>query len=403
MKKVISKSGILYAASTLLMFVLILTLRSFTSEAATQYVVVSGNKLTTSCSGSGYTYDLSTNTLTLNNYNGGQIIYEGSSQLNIILNNSNTITCDYSTSYENYGIFTYGSLNISGTSGSSLTIGKSSATNDQYVGIVSLGDITISNTKLNINLYYGATSCNDKFGAGIVAFYKLKLDGISGTINADIAGFATSITVTNSSCNKYIASYSFAQDSNESINIFSDTSTVSGTLEDLTYTFTQSGVAKTVTFATAAGTTVESGTDITKIVNYEFTKGSLKYKITASNTVAVIGSKSTSTKSITIPATVTNGGTKYKVTSIAEGAFKNYKKLKKVVIGKNIKTIGKNAFYGDKKLTTATIKSKKITSIGQKAFNKISTKATINCPSSKLKKYKKLLKKSGISNKVTIK
>lgn len=402
MKKVISKSGILYAASTLLMFVLILTLRSFTSEAATRYVVVSGNKLTTSCSGSGYTYDLSTNTLTLNNYNGGQIIYEGSSQLNIILNNSNTITCDSSTSYESYGISTYGSLNISGTSGSSLTIGKSSATNDQYIGILSLEDITISNTKLNINLYYGATSCNDMFGAGIVALNNLKLNGISGTINADIAGCATSITVTNSSCNKYIASYSFTQDGNESINVFSDTSTVSG-LEDLTYTFTQSGVAKTVTFGIAAGTTVESGTDITKIVNYEFTKGSLKYKITASNTVAVTGAKSTSTKSITIPATVTNGGTKYKVTSIAESAFKNYKKLKKVVIGTNIKTIGKNAFYGDKKLTTATIKSKKITSIGQKAFNKISTKATINCPSSKLKKYKKLLKKSGISSKITIK
>jgi len=403
MKKVFSKSGILKAASTLLMLILVFALRNFSSEAASKYVVVNGNKLTTSCSGSGYTYDISTNTLTLNNYNGGQIIYEGSSQLNIILNNSNTITCESSTSYENSGIYTDGSLNISGTSGSSLTIGKPSTTTISYTGIASYKDLTISNTNLNISLYYGATSCDDAFGAGLVSAGNLKLDGISGTINTDIAGVAKSITVTNSSCNKYIASYTLTEDDGtETINVFSDTPTVSG-LESMTYTFTKSGVAKTVTFSAASGTTVESGTDITKLVNYEFTKGNLKYKITASNTVSVTGAKSTSIKSITIPATVTNGGTKYKVTSIEEGAFKNYKKLKKVVIGKNITTIGKTAFYGDKKLKTITIKSKKITSIGKKAFKKISTKATIKCPSSKLKKYKKLLKKSGISSKITIK
>ncbi len=217
----------------------------------------------------------------------------------------------------------------------------------------------------------------------------------------------TSITVKNSSCDKYIHK-STCSGCNVTICFFFDTATAPD-FSDLALAPSNSGeiaklgISSTVKFQKSSGTTVDSSTDITKIVNYEFTNGNLKYKITANKTVAVTGATSTSLKSITIPATVTNGGTKYKVTSIEAGAFKNYTNLKKVVIGKNIKTIGKKAFYGGKKLKTVKIKSSKITSIGKNAFKKVSTKATIKCPSSKLKAYKKLLKKSGISSKVTIK
>ena len=48
-------------------------------------------------------------------------------------------------------------------------------------------------------------------------------------------------------------------------------------------------------------------------------------------------------------------GTTYKVTSIAANAFKNNKKISKVVIGNNIVSIGKNAFAGCKKLTSVTL------------------------------------------------
>jgi hypothetical protein len=41
-------------------------------------------------------------------------------------------------------------------------------------------------------------------------------------------------------------------------------------------------------------------------------------------------------------------GITYKVTSFKANVFKKYKKLKKATIGKNIKIIGKNAFYGQR-------------------------------------------------------
>ena len=62
-------------------------------------------------------------------------------------------------------------------------------------------------------------------------------------------------------------------------------------------------------------------------------------------------------------------GVSYRVTSIADNAFKNNKKITRVVIGSNIVTIGKNvtkieknAFYGCGKLEKITIQSEKLTS-----------------------------------------
>lgn len=70
-------------------------------------------------------------------------------------------------------------------------------------------------------------------------------------------------------------------------------------------------------------------------------------------------------------------GINYKVTAIANNACKNNVKLKKLTIGKNVKTIGKQAFYGCKNLKRITVKSKKLTSknVGAKAFKGVSKKA----------------------------
>lgn len=67
-------------------------------------------------------------------------------------------------------------------------------------------------------------------------------------------------------------------------------------------------------------------------------------------------------KTITIPATIKVKGVTYKVTKIADNSFKNNNKITKITIGENIVSIGKNAFYGCKKLKTITIRSKKLTS-----------------------------------------
>lgn len=167
--------------------------------------------------------------------------------------------------------------------------------------------------------------------------------------------------------------------------------------------------------------------------------------------VAYTKLKNKKATSVSIPATIKKNGITYKVTSVADSAFANNKKLTKVTIGGNVKTIGKKAFYkntklktvtlgknittiGDKafykctslkkvtipskvkkigkqafygcsKLKTITIKTTKLTGkkIGSKAFGKIPAKATFKVPKKKLSAYKKVLKSKGISKKTVIK
>ena len=172
--------------------------------------------------------------------------------------------------------------------------------------------------------------------------------------------------------------------------------------------------------------------------------GSLKYELDPQDkTAKVIGGKNKNIKSATIPDTVKSGSKKYKVTHIAEGAFKGYKKLAKVKIGKYVQSIGKDAFNGCSKLASVTggtglvvigdgafkgcvilasfTLNKKVASIGDEAFYnckkmkkyKILTvklnadvigknafknnykSVTFECPAKKLKAYKKLMPKKG--------
>ena len=65
---------------------------------------------------------------------------------------------------------------------------------------------------------------------------------------------------------------------------------------------------------------------------------------------------------------------------------------------KVLKTIGKAAFKNCKKLRKVIIKSAKITKIGKTAFKGIKKKATFKVPKIKKAKYKKMIKKSGAKN-----
>ncbi len=153
---------------------------------------------------------------------------------------------------------------------------------------------------------------------------------------------------------------------------------------------------------------------------------------------------------IKIPNAIKVNGKSYKITSISKNAFKNHKQLKKVTLGKYIKTIGegafsgcgklqavtvggnvtvigdkafykcsgllkitipakvkkigKSAFYGCKKLKRITIKSKMLTgkNVGGKAFKGIHAKAAVKAPKSKLSAYKKMLRAKGIGAKVKV-
>ena len=156
------------------------------------------------------------------------------------------------------------------------------------------------------------------------------------------------------------------------------------------------------------------------------------YKVTSANgktpAVQYLAPKSGTKGTVTVPLEVTIDGVTYKVTSIADNAFKDTKKIKKIVvgsnitsigknafagctsltsitIGKNVKKIGKNAFTGCKKLKSIIIKTKKLTTktVKKGAFNGISKKVVVKVPKSKYKTYKKLLPAKGLKKAAKIK
>lgn len=131
---------------------------------------------------------------------------------------------------------------------------------------------------------------------------------------------------------------------------------------------------------------------------------------------------------VSVPATIKINGVEYKVTKIADKAFKGNKKvttitvgskitaigkeafcgatkLKKVTIGKDVTKIGAKVFKGCKKLKTIIIKSKKLTAkgIAKGAFTGLKKGTVIKVPKGKAKSYKKLFKKKGLSSKVKVK
>lgn len=135
--------------------------------------------------------------------------------------------------------------------------------------------------------------------------------------------------------------------------------------------------------------------------------GKLKYKVTRlsgkTGTVSVVGVKSKKVSKLSVPSTVKINGFTFKVTEVGAKAFKGCKKLKSLTLGKNIRKIGKKAFFHDKKLKKVAVKSRKLKAIGKSALKGISRKAVIRIPKSKKKAYRKLFtKKTGFTRYMTI-
>lgn len=219
------------------------------------------------------------------------------------------------------------------------------------------------------------------------------------------------------------------------------TGTGSGTGTGIDTTSTDDGKQET------GPTPAKKGTDLTD------TKTKAEYtvtKATGTPTVSYEGTTNKKAKTVTVPATVKVNGVTYKVTTIANNAFKSNKKITKVKIGKNITKIGKNAFSGCKNLKTVSvgsnvktieasafkgctslktitlpantttikagafagcknlktivIKSTKLTSktVSKGAFKGLGKGTTIKVPKKKYAAYKKLFKQKGLSSKVKI-
>lgn len=76
------------------------------------------------------------------------------------------------------------------------------------------------------------------------------------------------------------------------------------------------------------------------------------YKVKTASTVELKQLKNKNASMVTIPSAVKFNGKTYRVTSIAAGAFKNNKNLKKVTISGYITTVGAGAFQNCASLTT---------------------------------------------------
>ena len=119
---------------------------------------------------------------------------------------------------------------------------------------------------------------------------------------------------------------------------------------------------------------------------YDFVYNNIYYKITSSSDMTVsVTYKDTDFNSYsgskTIPATVTNSGTTYKVTAIGDSAFFACTDLTSVSIGSNVETIGINAFRNSTSLTSVTLPSS-LKTIMKSAFYGCSVLTGITLPSS---------------------
>ena len=88
--------------------------------------------------------------------------------------------------------------------------------------------------------------------------------------------------------------------------------------------------------------------------------GTIQYKVLSADKKTVMAYRGTSkkAKNITIPATVKIKGITCKVTQIGAKAFSGYNRATKITIGKNVTTIGKQAFLNCKKINQIILKGK---------------------------------------------
>lgn len=136
--------------------------------------------------------------------------------------------------------------------------------------------------------------------------------------------------------------------------------------------------------------------DGTLLEDEEITYKKGKYRIIKSHKTKGIcmflGSKDSSPVSFTIPDVIKVNGISYKVVEIQDYAFFSSKKLRKVTVGSNVKTIGSGAFAYCDKLTSVVIKGTQLKTVESDAFE-YSKKAKISVPKAKAAAYKKLIKR----------
>ena len=131
------------------------------------------------------------------------------------------------------------------------------------------------------------------------------------------------------------------------------------------------------------------------------------YTVTDAVKNEVVLKKGANAKKFTVPATVSINSVTCKVVGIGDSAFSGYKKLKNVIIGENVTSIGAKAFFKCTKLSKVTMNGAKAPAIKKAAFKKTASKVTVKAKKLNKKQKKaflKVLKKTGkISKKSVVK
>ena len=132
-----------------------------------------------------------------------------------------------------------------------------------------------------------------------------------------------------------------------------------------------------------------------------FTVAGYKYQTTSPTTVQLV--QAPNKKALKVPATVKSAGKKYKVTAIANYAFKTCSKAKKITIGNNVTTLGAKTFSGASNVSTLVIGSR-VSKIGKKTFAPLKKLTRLTVKTRKLTKssVKGSLKRSKVKT-ITVK
>lgn len=172
-------------------------------------------------------------------------------------------------------------------------------------------------------------------------------------------------------------------------------------LKKITLGANVTAIGKNAFYKCTALKTVKLSANLTKIGDAAFYACKSLKKITIPSKVKTIGEKAfykcTSLKSVTMSSTV--------LTGIGSKAFFDCGGLEKITIPSKVDAIGTYAFYRCRKLGNVTIKTKLLNAenVGKKAFAGLVPDAVITVPKAKVKEYTDLLKKVGVTKKMTVK
>ena len=375
----------------------------------------------------GMTWDDSKHVLTLDNFSGNGAFgffcpenagdSEETTYTEIVLKGTNTIKLkegDYvagATYYVHRALF-YGieeGLKFSGNGTLNIEVPA-----DMDFGIYSISNVDINGVTINIKTEAPKGSVIKAFDKLKINSAKLNVDFVCGNkededgknVEGFMNGLASDlITINNSSVNLKYGEFSGNNDKSYTYGMSSYNYNI--TSSTIKYTASENTTAKIIAVKYMDGFVAKDKID--KVV---VGKGALvedknyTYRVTKAATesgkigqLSVLRFRNGSAKKATIAKMVNIYGLKYNPVSIVKAAFKNEKKLQTLVIGDNIKSIGKNAFFGCKKLKKVTIKGNGLKTIGKKAFyRKKGKKITFVLPKSKKKLYSKKIKSAKTNN-----